>query len=132
MDLTVVVPAFNEERVIGEHLTKICRYLDSKRLEAEVLAVDDGSQDGTAREITALAKKEPRIRLVSLEKNSGKGAAVRTGLLAGRGKIRGFTDADASTPISELDRILRALEQGGDVAIGSRAKRSNETSVEAY
>jgi dolichyl-phosphate beta-glucosyltransferase len=132
MLVSIVIPAFNEEDVIDGHLDAIVAHCGPKPWDHEVLVVDDGSTDRTAELVEAKAKLHPQIRLIRQRRNRGKGCAVRTGLLAAGGDVRGFTDADASTPIAELDRVLPLLESGGaSVVIGSRAKRDAQTRVVA-
>jgi len=131
MLVSIVIPAFNEEQSIGPHLDAILRHCGSKAWRFEVIVVDDGSSDRTAEIVEEVAKDHDAVRLIRLGRNRGKGCAVRTGLAAGTGDVRGFTDADASTPIAELDRVLAVIEGGADVVIGSRAKQGPETRVVA-
>jgi dolichyl-phosphate beta-glucosyltransferase len=117
--LSVVVPAYDEEERIGPSLAAIGSYLGSKPFSSEVIVVDDGSGDRTA-EVAAAARGIPS-RVIRLERNRGKGRAVREGVLAAAGEVILFSDADLSTPITELDKFLPRLERGDDVVIGSRA-----------
>jgi len=127
--LSIVVPAYNEERRLPQTLHSITSYLQTKNYTAEVIVVDDGSTDNTAAVVEGLAAKNPIIRLIRNE-HRGKAYTVRTGMLAARGKYILFTDADGATPINEADKLLPYLEQGYDVAIASRegvgAKRYDE------
>lgn len=115
--LSLIVPAYNEEDRIGTTLDRTLRYLHMQSYRWEVIVVDDGSRDGTGRQVEQFA---PDVRLCSLVTNMGKGAAVRTGMLLARGCYRVFTDADLSTPIEELAKMLDAFNRGADVVIGSR------------
>ena len=117
--VSIVVPAFNEAARIGSSLERICNFLDERDLTAEIIVVDDGSTDRTA-EIAASFKLEG-LRVVSNEKNQGKGYSVRKGFLESRGTWVLFTDSDLSAPIEELDALLEAAADGVDVVIGSRA-----------
>ena len=94
----------------------------------EIVVVDDGSEDGTA-EAAESSFDAPACRLLQNPKNAGKGASVRRGMLAARGDVRLFSDADLSTPIDELPRLLQALESGFDIAVGSRALRDSRVEV---
>lgn len=121
--LSVVIPAYNEEARIGRTLARVAEYLAGRDYAAEILVVDDGSTDGT-REVAAgaLAAGPVPLRLLALPANRGKGAAVREGVLAARGEIILFSDADLSTPIEEAARLLeRQRETGADAVLGSRA-----------
>ena len=119
--LSIVIPAYNEERRIGASLEKVRAYLASKPFAAEVIVVDDGSTDRTSAVARETLPAGPPLRTIRLESNQGKGYAVRTGVLASTGETVLFTDADLSTPIEELDKFLTRLEEGFDVVIGSRA-----------
>lgn len=118
--LSIVVPAYNEHKRIGATLRHILDYLHQEGLDAEVVAVDDGSRDDTAEIVGGFASENPEVRLLSNPGNQGKGYAVRNGMLHARGQFLLFTDADLSSPISEVRKLLGALEAGADVAIGSR------------
>src|SRR5690606_32600778 len=95
-------------------------YLAKHHPEHEVIVVDDGSSDETASVVEELAAKHERLRLIALGENRGKGAAVREGMLAARGAWHLFMDADLSTPIEEIEKLLRYAEKGWEVVIGSR------------
>jgi dolichyl-phosphate beta-glucosyltransferase len=117
--LSVVVPAYNEATRLPRTLARIREYLDQAGESYELLVVDDGSADATAE--VAIAAGGPALRLLRNDGNRGKGYSVRRGMLAAQGGRRLMTDADLSTPIEELPRLMRALDQGADVAIASRA-----------
>jgi dolichyl-phosphate beta-glucosyltransferase len=119
--LTIVVPAYNEEKRLGLSLETICAYLAARRFVSEIIVVDDGSRDRTAEVARAALEGRVSHRVIRLESNQGKGYAVRTGVLASAGEVIMFTDADLSTPIDELDKFLPRLDEGFDVVIGSRA-----------
>jgi len=122
LDLSIVIPAFNEERRLPKAIEQIGSYLSARTLGAEIIVVDDGSSDATPKLIESYGGKFPGLRLISNGANRGKGFSVRHGVLESRGEIVLFTDADLSTPIEEADKLLAALrEQGYDAAIGSRA-----------
>ena len=132
--LSVVVPAYNEAERLGETLRNVLRHLRARRGSrrigsCEVIVVDDGSADATAAVATALAAADPWLRLIRVGPNRGKGHAVRVGVLASLGDRVLVCDADSSTPIEELDRLERALDDGADVAIASRAGRDARIGV---
>lgn len=127
--LSIVIPAFNEERRLGATLDAVLAHVDAR---AEVIVVDDGSRDGTAALVRERSALDPRVRLVALERNSGKGAAVRAGFLAARGDLVLFSDADNSTPIGELEKLRAAIDGGADVAIGSRALPGSDVRVKQH
>ncbi len=121
-ELSIVIPAVNEEARLPDTLRKIHEYLMARTLRAEVLVVDDGSSDSTAQVVDALLPNYPEVRRITNATNHGKGYAVRQGMIEARGEIALFTDADLSTPIEEADKLLAALrDRRCDVAIGSRA-----------
>ena len=119
--LSVVIPAYNEEERLRKHVPDIARYLAGKNWSFEIIVANDGSEDGTACVTEELAKTYSMLRLINLSPNRGKGAAVRAGVLDARGRYVMFVDADQSTPIQEVDRLLSTLQAGYDMAIGSRA-----------
>jgi dolichyl-phosphate beta-glucosyltransferase len=122
LDLSIVIPAFNEEQRLPKSLERIGAYLKSRSLRAEVLVVDDGSTDATAKIVEAFRGSFPELRLISNDRNHGKGFSVRRGMLEARGEIALFTDSDLSTPIEEADKLLALLRGNAyDGAIGSRA-----------
>lgn len=120
LELTVVIPAFNEEARLERTLESTWRAL-RRRIECfEMIVVDDGSTDRTADLVRTFSEQHPNVRLISYPVNRGKGHAVRCGVLASRGQYVLFSDADQSTPMREVRKLLKALENN-DIAIGSRA-----------
>jgi len=122
---SIIIPAYNESARIGLTLEKVLAHVADRGWNAEVIAVDDGSSDTTADIVRAYALKNPRLRLLQNPGNRGKGYSVRNGMLYGQGGILLFSDADLSSPIQEADRLFGAIENGADVAIGSRWLRSD-------
>ncbi|GAA1357881.1 dolichyl-phosphate beta-glucosyltransferase [Streptomyces beijiangensis] len=123
----MVVPAYNEEERLAPTLDAISSYLQGSW---ELIVVDDGSTDGTARIAREASVRDPRIRLVSAETNRGKGHALRLGVAASRGERVLVTDADLATPVEELDGLVKEMEAGGHAAaIGSRAHPESNVEV---
>ena len=117
--LSLVVPVYNEERCIEANLGTIVDYLNLQQYPSEVIVVDDGSRDDTAQIVEKAAQKAAHIKLIRND-HRGKAYAVRTGVLAAEGRYILFADADLATPVDQTAKLLAALEDGHDVAIGSR------------
>ncbi|QQS42378.1 MAG: glycosyltransferase family 2 protein [Acidobacteriota bacterium] len=122
--LSIVIPAYNEQDRLGASLEKIADYLSGSYPEAELIVVDDGSSDKTAEVARSVVEGRPQldVRVIRYEENRGKGFAVRTGFEAAKGAVALFSDADLSTPISELRKLVDPIfEDKYDVTFGSRA-----------
>jgi glycosyltransferase involved in cell wall biosynthesis len=118
--LSIVIPAYNESARIELTLERVMNCVDDQHWDAEVLVVDDGSSDDTSIIVQRWMQHYPRLHLVQNPGNRGKGYSVRNGLLQAAGDVVMFTDADLSAPMEEAQRLLDALADGADVAIGSR------------
>lgn len=118
--LSVVIPAYNEEKRLPQSLSKVMEFLKQQSYTSEVIISDDGSTDQTVPLAAEILKEVPH-RIVTTPQNRGKGHAVRQGVLAAQGEYILFTDADLSTPIEEVTRFLNHLEKDQEVVIGSRA-----------
>lgn len=118
--VSVVVPIYNEEARIRTSLSRMLGYLRSRFRHFEIVLVDDGSTDDTQHEIVAVAERDQRVRVLSFNQNHGKGFAVRHGMLKAEGDVIIFTDADLSTPIEEVEKVIRELSSGYPVVAGSR------------
>jgi dolichyl-phosphate beta-glucosyltransferase len=121
MKISVVVPAYNEARRILPSLEQIFPYMDTHHPDYEVVVVDDGSTDETVALVRRHFGPRPQLRLVTYGANRGKGYAVRYGAEQASGDLVLFSDADLSTPIEELDKLLPRAEQGYDLVMGTRA-----------
>jgi len=116
--ISVVIPAYNEERRLPQTLPRVLRFLQGQPLPWEVIVVDDGSVDRTAEIVAGMARQEPSLRLLRLP-HRGKGSALRAGMLAAQGTYCFLCDADLSVPIEDLPHFLPALQEA-EVAIASR------------
>jgi glycosyltransferase involved in cell wall biosynthesis len=117
---SIVIPAYNEGQRLGATLERVLGYVRQQGWNAEVIVVNDGSRDNTAELVRSFAVLDPMVRLIENPGNRGKGHSVRNGMLNARGEIIAFSDADLSSPIEELPKLLAALQAGADIAIGSR------------
>ena len=121
---SLIFPAFNESRRLAATLDRVLSYVSQQRLKAEIIVVNDGSTDDTGEIVRQYAVRHPIVRLVENAGNRGKGYSVRNGMQNAHGDVLLFSDADLSSPISEAPKLLAAIENGADVAIGSRWLRS--------
>lgn len=121
---SLIIPAYNESNRICPTLDRILEHINDQHWEAEVLVVDDGSQDTTAQIVKEYGRAHPQVQLVENGRNRGKGFSVRNGMLHARGDICLLSDADLSSPITESQKLFDAIAQGADIAIGSRWLRA--------
>src|SRR3989344_8597142 len=121
MYLSVIIPAYNEEKNIEKTIRSIFGYLTEKNIEHEIIVVTDGSRDKTNNIVHLLKTELLTLQLLDYEINRGKGYAVKQGMSKARGDLRLFTDADNSTPISHLETFLPYINEGFSVVIGSIA-----------
>ncbi len=118
-DLSLIIPAYNEEQRIKSSLDYALEFFATKSLSYEIIVVDDGSSDSTVEIANSFASDI--IKVIRQPHNMGKGAAVTRGMLEAKGEIRVFSDADFSTPVKEIDKVITAMSIGTEVFIGSRA-----------
>ena len=118
--LSIVIPAYNEAARIERTLDRVMTCVEEQGWDAEVLVIDDGSQDATPAIVNRWMERYPRLHLVQNQGNRGKGYSVRNGLLQAAGEVVMFTDADLSAPMEEAELLMAAIADGADVAIGSR------------
>jgi len=118
--LSVVIPAYNEEKRITKTLKEVENYLKTQAYHWEIIVVNDGSKDNTATVVQKLTPEIRNLRLIDNKENHGKGYVVRQGMLEAQGKYRVFTDADNSTTLDHVERMWPEFEAGYEVVIGSR------------
>ncbi len=127
--LSVIIPAYNEEARIKNTLEKIHSYLKNQDYTYEIIIVNDGSTDNTWALVNEIAQKIKEVRILKNEKNRGKGFTIKKGFLNAKGKYLLFTDADLSTPIEEVEKLISWLKKGYDIAIGSRALKESHIQI---
>lgn len=120
MYLSVIIPAYNEEKKLPSTLREIDKYLRQQSYESEIIVVSDGSTDRTVEVVKNLRTEIKNLRIVDFKENFGKGFGVYQGMLAANGKYRLFTDADNSTSIDQVEKMWPEFEAGFDIVIGSR------------
>ena len=120
MYLSVIIPAYNEEKRLSKTLEEIDKYLSKQSYDYEILVVNDGSKDKTAQVIRDRVSVIQNLRLIDNKKNNGKGYVVRQGMLEAEGEYRIFTDADNSTSIDQVEKMWPYFEAGFDIVFGSR------------
>ena len=121
--LSVIIPAYNEEERITTTLDAVYSYLRQQAYTWEMLIVQDGGTDNTPAVVEAFARGKEQIRWLPRSQNRGKGYTIRQGMLAARGQIRLYTDADNSTDMSHFDKMKPLFDAGAEVVIGSRDRK---------
>lgn len=129
--ISIIIPAYNEEKLIEDTLRQVTEFFETKPYSYEVLVVDDGSRDRTVELVRGFGASTRGFPIQVLEnvRNRGKGFSVRKGFRAATGEYACFSDADLSTPIVDIDKLLKWLEDGFDVAIGSRALKDSKVDL---
>jgi dolichyl-phosphate beta-glucosyltransferase len=136
IELSIVIPAFNEQARLPRTVLETMRFCTAKKLDFEIIIADDGSRDETVALARLFEEADCRVRVLTCP-HAGKGSAVRMGMLNAKGRFVLFMDADGATPLDEIPKLMSLLEAGNDVAVGSRALRTEEgvkvkTSVHRY
>jgi dolichyl-phosphate beta-glucosyltransferase len=117
---SIIIPAYNEANRVPRTLERVLAFIEAKSWDAEVIVVNDGSTDDTAAVVRRFSAQYPAVCLIDNPVNCGKGQAIRDGVRRATGDVILFTDADNSTPIEDIEKLLPALADGADIAIGSR------------
>ena len=121
MDFSIVIPAYNEENRIIDTLKKIVKFMSVNYPEYEIIVVDDGSSDATARTVKNEFQNDIKLKILELSSNRGKGYAVRKGILLAEGNNVLISDADMSAPIDQINKLIPFLDEGNDIVMASRA-----------
>lgn len=129
--LSVIIPAYNEERRLGCTLDDVIDYLSNQPYTSEIIVVDDGSSDGTVELVRQKSEGARSLKVVPHPdgRNHGKGATVKLGMLEAKGRYRLFMDADNSTTVNHVEQFWPAFERGSDVVIGSRGLKDSDIAV---
>src|SRR4030066_1959136 len=127
--LSIIIPAYNEEALIEKTLNDVTLYLEKSGFSYEIIVVCDGCKDKTALLAGEIAKKNNRVSVIDRKVNRGKGYSVKQGCLDASGDYVIFTDADLSTPIDEIEKLLKWLQEGYDIAIGSRGLKESDIQI---
>ena len=125
--LSVIIPAYNEEKRLPETLKKISAYLKIQSYSYEIIVVSDGSKDQTAAAANSLDIKN--LTVIDNKKNHGKGYVVRQGMLKAKGKYRLFTDADNATSVDQVEKMWPLFAEGFQIVIGSRDIKGADVAV---
>ncbi len=123
MYLSVIIPAYNEEKRLPKTLAEINQYLSQQLYDSEIIVVSDGSKDRTVEIVKDLMSKIRNLKVIEFKDRKGKGFGVKTGMLEAKGDFRIFTDADNSTPINQVEKMWPEFKAGFDIVIGSRDKK---------
>lgn len=127
--LSVVIPAYNEEKRLGATLESIAKFLSNQNYQSEVLIVSDGSTDKTAELAKTFTGKIKNLKIIENKENHGKGYVTRQGMIGVKGKFRIFMDADNATSLDQIDRFLPFFKDGYDVVIGDRDLKESRIKI---
>ena len=126
MYLSIIIPAYNEEKRIGKTISAINEYLQKQNYSYEIIVVDDGSKDNTVKLVKKIAEKAENLRVIDNKENHGKGYVVRQGIMEAKGEYRLFMDADNATTVDQVENLLPFFKDGYDVVIGDRDLKESE------
>lgn len=127
--LSVIIPAYNEEKRLSATLESIAGFLSKQNYQSEVLVVSDGSTDKTVELANKFIGKISNFRVIDNRENHGKGYVTRQGMIEAKGDVRVFMDADNSTSLDQIDRFLPFLKEGYDVVIGDRDLKESRIKI---
>lgn len=126
MYLSIIIPAYNEEKRIGKTISAINEYLQKQNYAYEIIVSDDGSKDNTVKLVKNLGEKVENLRVIDNKENHGKGYVVRQGIMEAKGEYRLFMDADNATSVDQVENLLPFFKDGYDVVIGDRDLKESE------
>lgn len=129
--LSVIIPAYNEEKRLPITLLDIDKYLSAKNFKSEIVVVNDGSTDKTVEVVKHFTQMIPNLKLIDNYENQGKGAVIRQAMMAVEGEYRLFMDADNSTTLDHFEKMIPYLEEGYEIVIGSRDSKDAEGASQA-
>lgn len=129
--ISIIVPVFNEETRVKNNLELINSYLNLNRIKHEIIVVNDGSTDSTT-EILSSLEKNLALKVITHQKNLGKGAAIKSGVNQAKGELILFTDVDLSVPIEFISTYLKELRKDTDVIIGTRANQKSRVELRQF
>lgn len=124
--LSLVIPSYNESEVLSKNIEKALSYFTGKDYVFEIIVIDDGSSDKTKDLLSNISKNHCNIKSIYNIQNRGKGFSVKTGVLNAQGEYILFSDADFSTPIEELEKLMPNFTQGYDIVVGSRSIKNSQ------
>lgn len=127
--ISIIIPAFNEAKRIIPVIYKASNYMTPRYNTFEIIIVDDGSSDETSSVVSSITEELKHVHLIKIATNKGKGFAVKTGVLASNGNLLLYCDADLSTPIEEIEKLLLWIERGYDIAFGSRGMKESDITI---
>jgi len=132
MEMSIVIPAYNEEKRLPKTISEIEKYFNKKNSEFEIIVIDDGSIDKTAEYVMKKNRNNPKIKLFKNGNNFGKGYSVRKGIMNSQGRYILVTDSDLSTPINQVDDFLVNIGEEFDIIIGSRGLKDSKIIVHQF
>jgi dolichyl-phosphate beta-glucosyltransferase len=129
IDLSIVMPAYNEEKKIHKDIEAVFEFFNESKISGELIIVNDGSKDNTFITASAFKEKYPNLKVLTYEKNRGKGYATKTGMLEAQGSFILLADAGLCVPYKYALSGIELLKQGNDIAIGSRRGDPNKVKI---